>query len=66
MIDSDYLGTVKVMMVNHSKKYFRTQKGEIIAQMIFQEKEDVNFIEIHESELSKNERDAGGFGSTSI
>ena len=34
--------------------------------MIFQKKEDVNFIEIHESELSKNERDAGGFGSASI
>ena len=53
-------------MVNHSKKDFKIQKGEKIAQMIFQKKEDVNFIEIHESELSKTERGAGGFGSTSL
>ena len=66
VIDSDYRGTVKVIMINHSKKDFKIQKGETIAQMIFPKKEDVNFIEIHESELSKTERGAGGFGSTGI
>ena len=64
--DSDYRGNVKVIMVNHSEKEFKIQKGEKIAQMISQKKEDVNFIEIHESELSKTERGAGGFGSTSL
>ena len=66
VIDSDYRGTVKVIMINHSKKDFKIQKGETIAQMIFPKKEDINFIEIHESELSKTERGAGGFGSTGI
>ena len=35
VIDSDYERTVKVIMVNHSKKDFKIQKGERIAQMIF-------------------------------
>ena len=34
--------------------------------IFFFKKEDVSFIEIHESELSENERGAGGFGLTSI
>ena len=66
VIDSDYRGTVKVIMINHSKKDFEIQKGERFAQMIFQKKEDVNFVKIDESELSETERGAGGFGSTSI
>ena len=37
-----------------------------MTQMIFFKKEDVNFTQIHESELSETERGAGGFGSTSI
>ena len=66
VIDSDYRGTVKVIVIYHSKKDFEIQKGERIAQMIFQKKEDVNFVKIDESELSETERGAGGFGSTSI
>ena len=67
VIDSDYHGTVKVIMVNHLKRDFKIQKGERIAQMIFQKKkEDVNFIKIDESELSETEKGAGGFGSTGI
>ena len=53
-------------MVNHLKKDFKIQKGARIAQMIFQKIEDVNFIKIDESELSKTERGAGGFGPTCI
>ena len=66
VIDSDYRDTVKVIMVNHLKKDFKIQKGARIAQMIFQKIEDVNFIKIDESELSKTERGAGGFGPTCI
>ena len=66
VIDSDYRGTVKVIMINHSKKDFKIQKGERFAQMIFQKKENVNFVKIDESELSETERGAGGFGSTGI
>ena len=67
VIDSDYHGTVKVIMVNHLKRDFKIQKGERIAQMIFfLKKEDVNFIKIDESELSETEKGAGGFGSTGI
>ena len=59
MIDSDYRGTVKVIMVNHLKKHFKIQRGERITQIIFQKKEDVNFIKIGESELRESERGAG-------
>ena len=38
VIDSDYRGTVKVIVIYHSKKDFEIQKGERIAQMIFQKK----------------------------
>ena len=67
VIDSDYWGTAKVIMINHSKKDFKNQKEERIAQMIFQKKkENVNFVKIDESELSETEKGVGGFGSTGI
>ena len=54
-------------MINHSKKDFKNQKEERIAQMIFQKKkENFNFVKIDESELSETEKGAGGFGSTGI
>ena len=41
VIDSDYHGTVKVIMIYHLKRDFKIQKGERIALMIFQKKKKV-------------------------
>jgi dUTP pyrophosphatase len=64
VIDSDYRGEIKVLLMNFSDVPFEIQPGDRIAQLIFApvlasswEKTD---------ELSATSRGSGGFGSTGI
>ena len=52
-------------MTNHSNEDFNVNLGKRDAQIIFQKKEDVNFVKVQESDLSETSRGAGNFGSTS-
>lgn len=61
-IDADYRGEVKVLLVNHGDEPFIFQRGERIAQMVFQLVPEVNLIQV--DELSATVRGAGGFGHT--
>lgn len=61
-IDSDYRGTVGVIVNNRDQNFF-IKKGQRIAQMTFYKVEDVEF-EI--GELSETRRGEGGFGHTNI
>ena len=55
---------IVVIIFNHSKEDYEVAVGDRVAQIIFQKKEEVNFVKC--DELSKTERGLGGFDSTSI
>lgn len=62
VVDSDYRGEVKVVLINHGDRPVVFHKGDRIAQMVIQ---PVVMSEIEEvSELGDTERGSGGFGST--
>lgn len=61
-IDADYRGEIKVILFNFSKKPFKINNGDRIAQLVFSKITRVALKE-HKS-LSKTSRGAGGFGHT--
>jgi dUTP pyrophosphatase len=62
VIDSDYRGEVKVVLVNHGQDTFGIQPGDRIAQLLVQRVERVEFLSTEA--LSKTIRGPDGFGST--
>ena len=64
MIDSDFHGTVLILMTNNSKDPILIKPGQRTAQIVFHKKEEVVFKKV--DCLSSIERGAGGFGSTGI
>ena len=63
VIDSDFCGTVLILMINNSNDPILIKPGQRIAQIVFHKKEVV-FKNVNC--LSSTERGAGGFGSTGI
>ena len=63
-IDADYIGEIKVILINLSKEKFVINPGERIAQMVISKYEKIEWNEV--SELEKTDRGEGGFGSTGI
>lgn len=61
-VDSDYRGTLGVMMYNHGDQPYRVQKGDKIAQAVIMPTYHGNFLLTNE--LTETERGEGGFGST--
>lgn len=61
-IDADYRGEVKVLLINLGQQPFVIERGERIAQMVFQTVPQVELAEV--SELSETVRGEGGFGHT--
>lgn len=61
-IDADYIGEIKVCLINQSTEKFVIHPGERIAQMVVAKHEAVEWVEV--SVLDKTERGEGGFGST--
>ena len=62
VVDNDYRGEVKVLLVNNGKEDFKVSKGDRIAQIIL---ESIAICEIEVvDELEDTDRDSGGFGST--
>lgn len=62
IIDSDYRGKVKVLLLNLTDKVYEIKYGQRIAQMLIEKNSDVNWL-ISDS-LSDTIRSDGGFGST--
>ena len=61
-IDSDYRGEIKVILYNHSKKSFKINNNDRIAQMVLT---PIIKIDLEETnELPDSIRGVGGFGST--
>jgi len=64
-IDSDYRGTIGVILYNASNERFFINRGNRIAQMVFKQYERAELIEVMTvEELENSERGDDGFGST--
>ena len=64
-IDSDYRGTVGMLLFNSTSEPYEISKGDRVGQIVFAKLPEVTIIEIAE-ELSQTERGSGGFGSTGL
>ena len=64
MIDSDFRGTVLILVTNNSKDPILIKAVQRIAQIVFQKKEEVVFKKV--DCLRSTEGGAGGLGSTGI
>jgi dUTP pyrophosphatase len=62
VIDSDYRGEVRVVLVNHGEEAFRVLPGDRIAQLLVQRVERAAFVAA--PAIDETERGGGGFGST--
>ena len=61
-IDSDYRGSIMVLLHNHGNRAQTIQHGDRIAQILFAPVPEVTWIETNS--LSDTDRGEGGFGST--
>ena len=64
VIDADYTGEIKVIMVNQGKADCRIQPGDRIAQLIIEKIETSDLTEV--DNLENTERADRGFGSTDL
>jgi len=65
VIDSDYRGEIKVVLQNLDPAIsYKIQKGDRIAQLIFERYHTFQLTEVDDLTVSK--RDEGGFGSTGV
>ncbi len=62
VIDSDYRGEIRVVLLNHSKQPQTVDPGERVAQFIITPVLTPAYVEVET--LSDTARGAGGFGST--
>ena len=62
VIDSDYRGEIKVVLLNHGKQAQTVTHGERIAQFVITPVLTPAYQEV--SELTDTDRGVGGFGST--
>ena len=62
VVDSDYRGEVKVVLLNHSKQPQILEPGERVAQFVITPVLSPAYEEVEE--LTDTSRGAGGFGST--
>lgn len=62
VIDSDYRGEVRVVLVNHGQEPFAIAAGDRVAQLLVQRVERVRFVPA--TIVEDTDRGQGGFGST--
>ena len=62
VIDSDYRGEIRVVLLNHGKIAQTVENGERVAQFLITPVLTPAYTEV--DELSNTDRGAGGFGST--
>ena len=66
VIDCDYRAEIGVILFNHSKSDFVVNKGDRIAQLIFEKIYTCTPEVVEYTELSDTQRGVGGFGSTGV
>ena len=66
-IDSDYRGEIKVILTNLGKQEYQVQRGDRIAQIVFNPIKRIEWNEVETGlELEVTERGTEGFGSTGV
>lgn len=63
-IDSDYIGEIKVILINLGNESFEVNPGDRIAQIVFSKHERASFITVEA--LEETDRGEGGFGHTGV
>lgn len=67
VVDSDYTGTIKVILMNNGDEDFEIKKGDRIAQMIYERIFKPELVQVSSmDELEETSRGSGGFGSTGM
>jgi len=64
VIDANYTGEVKVIMMNHGKKNYEVEEGDQIAQMIIEKIDMSGIMEVDNLQITH--RGNKGFGSTDL
>lgn len=64
VVDSGYRGEINVLLINNSNFDFNIEKGNKIAQIIFEKMDQAIFEEV--KELNETDRGENGFGSTGL
>lgn len=62
VVDEDYRGEIKVLLFNHGAEEFQVNKGDRVAQLIFEKIVTPELMVV--PSLDDTERGEGGFGST--
>lgn len=62
IVDSGYRGEIVVVLYNTSKKLYKFQTGDKIAQLLIKKVEHAKMVEV--DQLSGSERSTNGFGSS--
>ena len=62
VVDADYRGEVKIILINLSDTDFTINSGDRVAQIVFARCEQMEMVSVET--LSETERGAGGFGHT--
>lgn len=62
VIDCDFSGEIKVILINHGRESFKFEKGDRIAQLVIEKIITPEVVEV--DELPSTDRGEGGFGST--
>ncbi len=62
VVDSDYRGELRVVLVNHGREPFAIARGDRVAQLLLQRVERAAFLS--GASLDDTGRGQGGFGST--
>lgn len=66
VVDSDYRGTVRVILMNHGDADFAVRTGDRIAQIVFERICTPDLVCLPVAELAATERGDGAFGSTGV
>lgn len=64
VIDADYRGALKVLLINSSDQELQIKQGDRVAQLIIERIADADLAEV--DDLTDTNRSGKGFGSTGI
>ena len=53
VLDSNFRGVIKIIMIDCPREDFHVDLGERVAQVIFQKREEVNFVKVHSTSTQK-------------
>jgi dUTP pyrophosphatase len=66
VIDSDYRGSIGVVIFNHGTKEIKVERGNRIAQLVIEQINTSALEEVPFSELDQTCRGTGSYGSTGV